>query len=72
MKRSEASEIIADEIDNVIDDYIPWSMLIKGADSLLTKLEDVGMLPPKTPIESLGDGDYYGGTREWEPEDEQK
>ena len=35
---------------------------------ILKTIEDAGMLPPKTPVEHLGDGDYCGGQREWEQE----
>lgn len=65
MKRSEMIEILADEIDNIIEAYITRESLIERANYLLTKLEDVGMLPPLQ--KNL---DMYTEPYQWEPEDE--
>lgn len=75
MKRSEMIEILADEIDNIIEAYMTRESLIERANYLLTKLEDIGVLPPKRKITHTEQEGYINEIKicfidEWEPEDE--
>lgn len=58
-------EILADEIDNIIEAYMTRESLIVRAEYLLTKLEDIGMLPPLQ--KNL---DMHTEPYQWEPEDD--
>ena len=51
MKRSEALEKIADTIYHSCE--TTWIEARKSADAVLTKLEEIGMLPPRTLLKPL-------------------
>ena len=84
MKRSEMIELIIDKLfygklaESARSDIRPkfiTDLAEQDAESILKKLEEVGMLPPKACIErSVRVGDEqrtaYHNTNEWEPEDE--
>lgn len=57
MRRSDIIEIIYNEIYNEIDEYISYSTIQTCAKQILSKLEDIGMLPPSR-IEGAADHDW--------------
>jgi hypothetical protein len=59
MKRSEAVEVII----NFLEEWYGEDRPVKIASNLLTELESMGMLPPKTKLNTLNIEDNA-----WEPE----
>lgn len=65
MKRSEAKRAIL----KVLRTWEGSKLEMKTADEVLTKLEEIGMMPPVAWIGSKG---YQIATHEWEPETKPK